>query len=66
MLQTIENFIYKIPIVLLFGVPVILILMLVVGPIFRRVRYNWVGLVIVIAAIAAVGYFIAVRLDAFR
>lgn len=64
MLQQIEDFIYKIPIVLLFAVPVILILTFALAPIFRRVRYNRVGMLVLIAAIALSAYFIMVRLNA--
>jgi hypothetical protein len=64
LLNQVEDFIYKIPIILLFAVPVILVLILVIGPIFRKVRYNRWGMLILIAAIAASAYLIAVRFNA--
>ena len=64
MLQQIEDFIYKIPIILLFAIPVILILTFALGPIFRKVRYNRGALPLFIAAIALTAYLIAVRFNA--
>lgn len=61
MLQQIEDIIYKIPIVLLVAVPIILFLMLVIGPLFRKVRYNRWGMLILFAAIIASAYLIAIR-----
>ena len=61
MLQQIEDFIYKVPIILLFAVPVLLVLMLAVGPLYKRVRYNRVGLILIAAALGVSFYIIYVR-----
>lgn len=65
-LQTIEDFIYKIPIVLLFAVPVIILLMIVFGPLFRRYRYNRVGMAAIVAAIAVTAYVIYYYLNGLQ
>ena len=66
MLQQIEDFIYKIPIIILFAVPVLLVLIVAVGPIFRRVRYNWTSLILLVAALAAAFYVIVIRFSGLQ
>ncbi len=66
MLEQLEGFAYKVPIILLFAVPVILALLFVVGPVIRRVRYNRAGILTLAVSIGIIAYLIAVRLDAFR
>lgn len=57
-LQAIEDFIYRIPIILLFAVPVIILIMVVFGPFFRRYRYNRMGMAAIVAAVAFTAYLI--------
>lgn len=64
--QQIEDIIYKVPIVILFAVPVLLVLMLAAGPLWRRVRYNRGGLALVAIALAAAVYVIVIRFNGLR
>ena len=65
-MQQIEDVIYKIPIIILFAVPALLVLMLAVGPLWRRVRYNRAGMLLIAAALAAAVYVIVIRFNGLR
>jgi hypothetical protein len=57
-LKAIEDFIYRIPMIYFLAVPLMSLLLIVYGPVFKRFRYNRISMATTVTAIAFAAYFI--------